>query len=144
MNALKKTIWSILLAAVFFSFAGCGRAATANAAVDYGASSIYTQADMDEAINVIKKAFRSMKGCELHSLSYTSDDCTGADNVAWMNKLGEADGAKEIFTQCIVFESSFFSPEKGGGAWEAGQEYTWSWYLARSEGGKWKLMTWGY
>ena len=79
-----------------------------------------------------------------HPAAMTMDDCTGADNVAWMNKLGVADGAKEIFTQCIVFESSFRSPEKGGGAWEAGKEYTWSWYLARSEGGKWKLMTWGY
>ena len=55
---------------------------------------------------------------------------------------GKAD--KEPFTQCIAFDSSFHSPENGGGAWEANEEYTWSWWLARSEGGKWKLMTWGY
>ena len=24
------------------------------------------------------------------------------------------------------------------------KKYTWSWWLARSEGGTWKLMTWGY
>ena len=34
--------------------------------------------------------------------------------------------------------------KKGGGAWEANEEYTWSWWLARSEGGEWNLMTWGY
>ena len=50
----------------------------------------------------------------------------------------------EVFTQCIAFDSSFRSPENGGGAWEANEEYTWSWWLARSEGGKWKLMTRGY
>ena len=38
----------------------------------------------------------------------------------------------------------FRCAENGGGAWEANEEYTWSWWLARSEGGKWKLMTWGY
>ena len=54
------------------------------------------------------------------------------------------DSNKEAFTQCIAFESSFRSPKKGGGAWEANEEYTWSWWLARSEGGEWNLMTWGY
>ena len=34
--------------------------------------------------------------------------------------------------------------KNGGGAWNANEEYTWSWWLARSEGGTWKLMTWGY
>ena len=56
----------------------------------------------------------------------------------------ETDDNKEAFTQCIAFESSFRSPKKGGGAWEANEEYTWSWWLARSEGGEWNLMTWGY
>ena len=48
------------------------------------------------------------------------------------------------FTQCIMFDSSFRSPKEGGGAWEPDTEYTWSWWLARSDGGEWKLMTWGY
>lgn len=46
--------------------------------------------------------------------------------------------------KCISFDSSFRSPKNGGGAWNANEEYTWSWWLARSEGGTWKLMTWGY
>ena len=64
-------------------------------------------------------------------------------NIEWMNNL-RTDDNKEAFTQCIAFESSFRSPKKGGGAWEANEEYTWSWWLARSEGGEWNLMTWGY
>ena len=44
----------------------------------------------------------------------------------------------------MMFDSSFRSPKKGGGAWEPDEEYTWSWWLARSEGGEWKLMAWGY
>ena len=65
------------------------------------------------------------------------------DNIEWMNDLRTEDN-KEAFTQCIAFKSSFRSPKNGGGAWEANEEYTWSWWLARCEGGEWKLMTWGY
>lgn len=46
--------------------------------------------------------------------------------------------------QCIAFNSSFRSPKKGGSTWQANEEYTWQWWLARSEGGEWKLMTFGY
>ena len=104
----------------------------------------YSKEEIDSAIEIIKKQFTSFEGCELHSLSYMPDEeCNNADNIEWMNNL-RTDDNKEAFTQCIAFESSFRSPEKGGGAWEANEEYTWSWWLARSEGGEWNLMTWGY
>ena len=122
---------------------GCGNTATSNVKIDYGNSSIYTEDDMNAAIEIIKNEFNSWDGCELHSLSYSSDDyCNSTDIIAWMNELEEANDATEEFTQCIMFESSFHSPKKGGGAWNADEEYTWSWWLARSEGGEWKLMTW--
>ena len=62
-----------------------------------------------------------------------------------MNELEEANDAVEHFTQCIMFRSDFHSPKHGGGAWNEDTEYTdWQWWLARSENGEWKLMTWGY
>lgn len=62
-----------------------------------------------------------------------------------MNELEAANDAKEEFTQCIMFTSSFHSPKEGGGAWEADKEYTdYEWWLGRADGGNWKLMTWGY
>ena len=100
---------------------------------------------MDTAIDQIKETFKSLEGCELHSLSYSSDDvCLDQENIVWMNDLEHANDDKQVFTQCIMFNSSFRSPKKGGGAWEPNEEYTWSWWLARSEGGEWKLMTYGY
>lgn len=141
---MKRTIAAVLCAAMLLLLAGCGKGNTSNVKIDYGTSSVYSQKEMDAAIDVIKKQFRSFAGCELLSLSYISDEeCNGADNVKWMNELRTED-QKETFTQCIAFHSSFRSPKDGGGAWEADQEYTWSWWLARSEGGQWKLMTWGY
>ena len=41
--------------------------------IDYGTSDIYTQKDMDEAIKVIKRKIRHMKGFELHKVYYAGD-----------------------------------------------------------------------
>ena len=142
---MKKIITVTLCIVLVFLFAGCEKNGdTSKVEIDYGASSVYSKEEIDSAIEIIKKQFASFEGCELHSLSYMSDEeCNNADNIEWMNDL-RTDDNKEAFTQCIAFESSFRSPKKGGGAWEANEEYTWSWWLARSEGGEWNLMTWGY
>ena len=113
--------------------------------IDYGTSSIYSKEDMDAAIKIIMKEFEAFEGCELHSLSYTSDEeCNTAENIAWINQCKAKDDP-EVFTQCIAFNSSFHSPKTDSGAWNPDEEYTdWSWWLARSDGGEWKLMTYGY
>lgn len=141
---MKKYITVAFCLAVVIFLVGCGKGDISNVKIDYGTSSVYSKEEMDSAIEVIKNEFVSFDGCELHSLSYISDEeCIDTDNIEWMNDL-RADDDKEVFTQCIAFDSSFHSPENGGGAWEADQEYTqWSWWLARSENGEWKLMTWG-
>lgn len=141
---MKKMITAGLCLVMVLLFVGCGKGDISKVQIDYGTSSVYSEEEMNAAIKVIKTQFSSMEGCELHSLSYISDkESNNADNIAWMNDLEKANDNKEVFTQCIAFDSSFRSPKKGGGAWEANKEYTWSWWLARSEGGEWKLMTWG-
>lgn len=85
---MKRLIAMVLCLLFVISLAGCGKGNTKNLVIDYGTSSIYTKDDMAEAIDVIKKQFSSFEGCELHSLSYTSDDaCNNEDNIAWMNEL---------------------------------------------------------
>lgn len=142
---MRKTLSALLCLMMILLFAGCQKGDVSAVDIDYGTSSAYSQEDMEAAIKVIEKEFSTFKGCELHSLSYTSDEeCNTAKNIAWMNELEQASDNKEVFTQCIAFDSSFHSPKEGGDAWEPDTEYTWSWWLARSEGGEWKLMTYGY
>lgn len=118
---------------------------TTNIKIDYGASSIYTKAEMDAAIELIKKEFSTWDGCELHSISYSTDEECSESNIAWMNEMGKATDVEETFTQCIMFKSNFHSPLNGGSGFNPDEEYTdWQWWLARSEGGQWKLMTYGY
>ena len=142
---MKKAIAILLLITVLCGSAGCAENPKAEVRIDYGNSTLYSKDDMDAAIAMIQKEFDTWDGCELHSISYVSDNACSAENVKWMNELEAANDAQETFTQCILFKSDFHSPKKGGGAWNADQEYTdWQWWLARSEGGQWKLMTWGY
>ena len=62
-----------------------------------------------------------------------------------MNDLAPGQDLAGDFTQCIMFKSDFHSPKNGGGAWNADAEYTdWQWWLARADGGEWRLLTWGY
>lgn len=112
-------------------------------AVDYGSSELFTKQDMDAAMDLIEQEFNTWEGCELHSISYTSDEECNSENIAWMNEQKGTEN--EQFTQCIKFLSTFHSPKEGGGAWEADKEYTdYEWWLARAEGGEWTLVTWGY
>ncbi len=109
--------------------------------IDYGTSLLYTEEEMDEAIALIREEFDTWEGCELHSIRYAGDDCNSSENIEWLNELG--DGVE--FTQCIEFVSSFHSPKMGGGAWNPDEEYTgWQWFLGRTDGGDWQLLTWGY
>ena len=51
----------------------------------------------------------------------------------------------EPFTQCILFSSSFHSPVEQRDAWNADTEYEGlQWWLGRSDGGAWELVTCGY
>lgn len=142
---MKKLTAMVLCFLFAFSAAGCGKADLSQVKIDYGTSSLYTETDMDAAIREIKKKFSTFDGCTLYSLSYTSDEyCNNAETLAWMNELEKANDNKEVFTRCISFNSRFRSPRENAGAWQPDEEYTWSWWLARSDGGAWKLMSWGY
>lgn len=129
---------------------GCGKEADVKeVTVDYGESTLYSQEDMDVAIQLIEDTFTGggWKGCELHSIRYSSDTCNSQENIQWMNDLAKAQNVDADYTQCIEFVSDFHSPKnkKDQGAWNLDEEYTdWQWWLARTDGGDWQLVTWGY
>ena len=113
--------------------------------INYGTSDLYSQEEMDAAIDVIQGEFANWKGCVMHSIRYTSDDCNSKENIEWVNSLEEG----KNYTQCIQFQTDFHSPVKEEDlketAWEADQEYKdYSWTLARTDGGDWELVNYGY
>lgn len=107
--------------------------------VNYWGSDIYTIEDKQLAIDVIMDQFNKFEGCVLYEINYTSDYYC-LKNLDYVNDLAD-EGT--IFTECIVFETQFRSPIFGGGAWNANRIYEWNWYLGRTDGGDWQLLTWG-
>lgn len=142
----QKLCWIFLILLPLLVLAGCEEKQSETEAVpdpviEYGDSTIYSQEDMDAAIARIRAEFDTWEGCELHSIRYMGDENNNDENIQWTNELNEG----KNYTQCIAFESDFHSPKNGGGAWTADVEYTnWQWWLARSDGGDWDLLTWGY
>ncbi len=139
----KKSRRRIILVSVLSVLLSCAIIFTCvnlkPATIDYGTSDVYSQADMDSAINQIKDTFSKWEGCKLYSISYTDDGLCERE-LDYCNTLAD-DGV--VYDQCIVFRTSFRSPIFGGGAWNANYNYDWSWYLARSANGDWDLLTWG-
>ena len=137
---MNKYIAIVIALMMVFVFTACTNK-TVTVDVDYGDSSLYSKEDMDAAVGIIQEKFAQMKGAELHSLSYTSDECNGQKNNDWMNDLTDGDVR---YTQCIEFASKFRSPKEGGGSWNPDFEYHWHWWLARTDDGDWDLLTYGY
>ena len=108
--------------------------------MDYKTSDQYTEDDMNKAIDVILREFNTWEGCVMKELSYT-DDQKCEDNLSYINSLA----VDTKYDECIVFTSTFHSPVEGGDAWEPDYDYgNWEWYLGRTDGGDWDLLTWGY
>lgn len=148
-----KKLWMMLalLGLAILCLGGCSSSKTEDASskveINYKKSDIYSQEDMETAVALIQKEFSAWEGCELHKIEYAGDECNSKSNIKWMNDLASGKKVKEKLTQCIEFTSEFHTPkdEKNAGAWDVDEEYTdWQWWLARSENGKWHLMTWGY
>ena len=119
--------------------------AAADFEIDYGQSKLYDQADMDAAIDVIMAEFNTWNGCTMQRVFFTDDEtCTEA--LSYCNDMRE-EGAPE-FDEAIVFKCDYHSPsaeEAEGTAWEPDTDYEdWEWYLARTDGGEWQLLTFGY
>ena len=108
---------------------------------DYGNSSLYTAEELEQAAIQAKCEFASFAGCELHSLRYAGDDCNTPENLNWLNSLDP--GAN--YTQVVELLTDFHSPIEGGGAWEPDTEMKdYQWWLARSDGKGWQLVSFGY
>ena len=139
---MKKGIAILVSALLLLALAACGGEKTTGPEVEYGNSDLYTKEEMDAAVAAIRAEFDTWDGCELRAPRYAGDESASQENLDWMNELRK-DG--EVFTQCIEFLSDFHTSSEANSDLEADQEYqNWQWWLARSEGGDWQLMTWGY
>ena len=109
---------------------------------DYGTSSLYTPAELEEAAVQVKCQFASFAGCELHNLRYAGDEANTPENLKRLNEINGAD-KKTDYTQVLEILTDFHTPAQGNDKFEADKEMTdYKWWLARKPGEGWQLITW--
>lgn len=133
---MKKIIRLILCTAASLFLCACGRVDTVK--THEVSSEIYSQEEIEAAVDVIKKEFgRRWKGCTLTEIYYAGDEKT-ADHQEWADR----NGADEV----IVLISSFDVDSTGGdGSLNPDSTYkNWMWILVRTNGGEWVHVDHGY
>lgn len=108
--------------------------------VDYGESDIYTSQEIASAVDCVKADFVSfsLQGCRLFSLSYAGDQKSLRETETQFRY------GRRPYDEFIVIDSAFLSPLFGGGGWNNGSMYYWSWILGRKAGGSWVVVDKGY
>ena len=99
-------------------------------------SECYTEGEIHDAMDVVTAYFsKEFDGCRLKNLRY---DEPLAEQQEWAKQY-DADEA-------IVLLSDFSVSGFGGdGSLNPNENYMiWKWILTRSDGGAWKLQTWGF
>ena len=101
-------------------------------------SELYTQEDIDAAIDTIKKEFReNWKGCSLTEIYYAGDELTKA-HQDWTDRYD----ADEVIVLLSSFDVAIFGADK---SLNAGDIYDdWNWILVRKDGGEWEHVDHGY
>ena len=101
-------------------------------------SELYTQEDIDSAIEQIKSEFAlGWRGCELLEIYYAGDDVS-AEYQDWAERYN----ADEVIVLLSSFETD--SPAGNSGLNSDFTYKNWNWILVRSSGGNWKHVDHGY
>ena len=134
---MRKIFATILCVLVVLCLSACGGNVSNVRTHDVG-SAVYSQDEIDSAIDVIKQEFKSgWKGCTLTEIYYAGDK-TSAAHSEWADRY-DADEA-------IVLTSSFAVDSSGGdGSLNPNSTYDgWMWILVRTAGGQWQHVDHGY
>lgn len=134
---MKKILLILITFFAVFSLSACG-GKVENAKTHKVKSEIYSEEEINSAIDVIKSEFKTgWKGCTLTEIYYAGDEIS-KDHQDWADRNEKDD--------VIVLLSTFDVAESGAEeSLNPGDTYSdWMWILVRDKGGKWKHVDHGY
>lgn len=134
---MKRRVSVLLCFLLVLLTAGC-RGDVSNVKVLEYKSDIYSEEEIKEAIEAVKKYFRSeFSGCTLTEITYAGDD-----KISSYEEWATRNDGDEF----IVLISSFKVDASGGdGSLNPNSTYSnWSWILVRRNGENWQHVDHGY
>ena len=138
---MKKVISIFLVLSVMFGLSSCTdkpEGSVENVKITKVSSEIYTDEEIEEAIDVTKNYFKKFfSGCTLTEIEYVGDE-----NLDFYQEFADRSNADEV----IVFKSTFdVDDETRDDGLESNFTYeNWNWILVRNNGGKWRHVDHGY
>lgn len=134
---MKKTIVLLLCALFLLSLTGC-QGDVRSARTRSVHSEIYSQEDIEQAIEVIKSDFqKNWKGCKLLEISYAGDE--------YNRRFLGAEPRKENKDMIVLLSSYHVGFSGGNGSLNTNFTYEdWNWILVRTNGGEWVHADHGY
>lgn len=136
-KCMKRRVSVLLCFLLVLLTAGC-RGDVSNVKVLEYKSDIYSEEEIKEAIEAVKKYFRSeFSGCTLTEITYAGDD-----KISSYEEWATRNDGDEV----IVLISSFDVDSSGGdGSLNPNSTYSnWSWILVRRNGENWQHVDHGY
>ena len=133
----------ILVIAFFVAFKQAGK--TNNVAVNIEKSDKFSENEINNAVNCVKKKFKDFRGCNLTKLWYDEKKSNNFIEGYLSNGKGSVNGVK--VENVIVLLSNINVNSSGGiGGFNPNSTYSdWNWILIRdSKTGNWKVDDWGY
>ena len=128
----------LVLAAAVCIFCTAGAQEGTGAYINLGESELFSEADLQAAVDTVLDEFNGWEGCEMHYMEYAGDG-PSLKELEYVKEHYE-----EGYDEAAVILSAFRSPKEAYGSWEADREYAWSWCAARKDKGEWELINWGF
>lgn len=135
---MKKLISVLLCITLLFILSACGGGKTDGVTIPFVESEIYSQEDIDLAVNTIINEFEAeWSGCTLTEIYYSGDDVS-AEHQDWAGRYN----ADEVIVLLSTFNTD--SPAGNSGLNSDFTYKNWCWILVRTIGGEWKHVDHGY
>lgn len=133
---MKKAFIALMLCISLLLLCACGDVSDVKV-LPYE-SEMYTDAEIEEAIDVTKDYFKKhFDGCKLLEITYAGDERTTAEK-----EFASRHNADELI---VLLSSYYVSPTGGDGSLNQDSTYDgWCWILVRNNGGKWRHVDHGY
>lgn len=135
----------IILAIVISVFSACSisQTKTDNMTVNISGSDLYSQKELNSAVKVIENELSD--GHIISSILRIEycGDTVSKENLDYCNTLNSSNNK---YVSCAVFETDFITTDSAGeeGFNEDDTYYDFSFYLAKTNGGDWEIVTSGY
>lgn len=143
---MKKMVFSLCLILVVFSLVACKQDGRTNdVEVRIEKSNKFSEAEINNAIDSVKKKFEDFHGCNLTKLWYNEEKSNHIIEDYLKSGKGSENGVKA--KNVIVLLSNFAVDSSGGDeGFNPNSTYSnWNWILIRdSKTGNWRVDDWGY